>query len=99
MKYNWKINFQNIYMIMIWKQDEPDNAKCILEFSVSCHLCYITPYYYPVMQHTVVCTREDTISEVKSRYFCLSVTKVVIYTSDGHFGDFYHHLNNKRCET
>ena len=80
------------------EKDEPDNANCILEFSVACLFRYIIPYYYTVMQDTVICTRKDTVCEVKNRYFCLSVIKVVIYTNDGHFGVFDHHLKNC-CET
>ena len=46
----------------------------------------------------MICTRKDTVCEVKNRYFCLSVVKVVVYRNDGHFGVFDHHLNNC-CET
>jgi len=75
-------------------KDEPDNAICILEFSVACPFHYVIPYYYTVMRDIVICTKKDTVCEVKNRYFCLSVIKVVVYRNDGHFGVFDYHLNN-----
>jgi len=58
--------FQNYLYDTKNVKDELDNAICILEFSAACPFHYIIPYNYTVMQDIVICTRKDTVCEVKN---------------------------------